>query len=152
MRQIRFVAASAAVLALLAAACSGSGSVKGTPAASAAAPTAATTIEVTLYDTLQMDPNQLSVPAGQAVTFVVTNDGVLDHEFFVGDETAQAGHAQEMATMGGMAHDESMGIGLKPGETKELIVTFKTAGQMFAGCHVAGHYAGGMKAAIQVLP
>ncbi|MES2210452.1 MAG: plastocyanin/azurin family copper-binding protein [Chloroflexota bacterium] len=150
MRHVGPVAAISLALVVVVAACSGSGSASGTPGVSEDPPT--TTIEVTLRDTLQMEPNQMVVPAGEAITFVVTNDGVLDHEFFVGDESAQAGHAAEMATMGGMAHDESMGIGLRPGETKELIVTFATAGQVIAGCHVNGHYAGGMKAAIQVKP
>lgn len=39
---------------------------------------------------------------------------------------------------------------LKPGETKELMHRFETAGASLAGCHVAGHYAGGMKATITV--
>lgn len=46
--------------------------------------------------------------------------------------------------------EASLGISLKPGETKELTYTFNETGQTFAGCHVAGHYTGGMKAAITV--
>jgi uncharacterized cupredoxin-like copper-binding protein len=53
--------------------------------------------------------------------------------------------------MGGMGHDEAEGIGLAPGETKELTYTFAGPGQMLAGCHVAGHYAGGMMASITVI-
>jgi uncharacterized cupredoxin-like copper-binding protein len=90
------------------------------------------------------------VPAGEPVTFVVTNDGALDHEFYLGDEEAQAAHAAEMATMGGMTHDEPEGIGVKPGETKELTYTFPAAGETLAGCHVQGHYLAGMKATITV--
>ena len=52
--------------------------------------------------------------------------------------------------MGGMTHDEPEGIAVKPGETKELTYTFAEAGQTLAGCHVAGHYGGGMKAQITV--
>ena len=47
-------------------------------------------------------------------------------------------------------HDEEMGIGVEPGETKELTVTFPEADSILAGCHVAGHYAGGMKASIEI--
>jgi uncharacterized cupredoxin-like copper-binding protein len=39
---------------------------------------------------------------------------------------------------------------VKPGETKELTNTFAEAGKTLAGCHVAGHYGGGMKATISV--
>ena len=58
--------------------------------------------------------------------------------------------AYTQAAMGVMAHDEAMGIGLKPGQTKELTITFTGDGAMFAGCHVPGHYPAGMKATIGV--
>ena len=51
---------------------------------------------------------------------------------------------------GEMVMDTPEGISLKPGESKDLTYTFATAGQTIAGCHVAGHYGGGMKAAITV--
>lgn len=92
----------------------------------------------------------MSVPAGGPVTFVVTNTGSTNHEFFVGDDIAQMDHDREMRGMAGMTHDEAMGIGLMPGETKRLTVTFTTAGTVSAGCHVSGHYAAGMKASIRV--
>ena len=112
--------------------------------------TAATRVEVNLTDALKIEPASMTVPAGVPVTFVVTNSGATDHEFYLGDEEAQALHEKEMAEMGGMAHDEPEGIAVKPGETKELTYTFGEAGQTLAGCHVAGHYGGGMKATITV--
>jgi uncharacterized cupredoxin-like copper-binding protein len=53
---------------------------------------------------------------------------------------------------GGMAHDEPEGIGVDPGQTRELVYTFAEAGESIAGCHVVGHYAAGMKATIAVTP
>ncbi len=55
-----------------------------------------------------------------------------------------------MQTIGGMMHDEPEGIALDPGETKELTFTFTEPGATLAGCHVSGHYAGGMRASIAV--
>jgi uncharacterized cupredoxin-like copper-binding protein len=55
-----------------------------------------------------------------------------------------------MMAGGGMGHDEPNGISVEPGETKELIRTFEAPGETLAGCHEAGHYAAGMKAAITV--
>ena len=149
MRQIALVPA----LILIVAACSGAGSTT-SPSAPAASPSAAASaaaqrIEVNLTDELKMDPAEMSVKAGQPVTFVVTNTGALEHEFYLGDETMQA-EQEQMMQSGQMAHDTAEGISLKPGETKELTYTFETAGQTLAGCHVAGHYAGGMKAMITV--
>jgi uncharacterized cupredoxin-like copper-binding protein len=94
-------------------------------------------IEVTLTDALRIEPAMMSVPAGVPVTFVVTNTGAIDHEFYLGDEAAQAEHEQEMMAMGGMGHDEPEGIAVDPGETKELTHTFAEPGEMLAGCHVA---------------
>ena len=145
--------ALAPALILIVAACSGAGSTT-SPSAPAASPSAAASaaaqrIEVNLTDEFKMDPAEMSVKAGQPVTFVVTNTGVLEHEFYLGDEAAQ-GEQEQMMQSGQMAHDTAEGISLKPGETKELTFTFKTVGQTLAGCHVAGHYAGGMKAMITV--
>ena len=47
-------------------------------------------------------------------------------------------------------HNEPKGIAVRPGETRELTYAFAQAGGTLAGCHVAGHYAGGMKAAITI--
>lgn len=140
------------LVAVLAAACSGSGS---SPSPSQAAPSVAasagaTRIEVKLTDALKIELASVTVPAGQPVTFVVTNAGSVEHEFVLGDEAAQAAYEQGMVESGGMTHDMAMSIGVKPGATKELTVTFDEAGTILAGCHVAGHYAGGMKAAIEV--
>jgi len=137
-----------AAAALLVAACS-SAATPGSSVAASSAPSA-TRIEVTLTDGLRVEPAAMSVPTGVPVTFVVTNVGSTDHEFYLGDTDAQAEHEQEMATAGGMKHDEPEGIGVKPGETKELTYTFDTAGKALAGCHVAGHYGAGMKADITV--
>lgn len=93
----------------------------------------------------------MAVPAGVPITFVVTNTGQIDHEFMLGDEAAQADHEQEMLAPGAMAHDHSYAITVKPGQTKELVYTVESAGQLLAGCHIPGHYPAGMKATINVV-
>ena len=143
-------------LAVVLVACSspgGAGTGSPSPASAVASPTAVPTrieIEVSLTDALKIEPASMTVPAGVPVTFFVTNSGTADHEFYLGDEEAQAEHEKEMAEMGGMSHDEPEGIAVKPGETKELTYTFAEPGETLAGCHVVGHYGGGMKATITV--
>ena len=159
---MRIATAVLLVVAFVVAACSGA---QASPSAPTATPSSApsvsatdplpsgaanTRIEVELTDALRMEPAEMRVPAGLPVTFVVTNTGVLPHEFYLGDEQAQAEHEEEMAAMPGMAHDEPEGIGLDPGETKELTYTFEAPGTILAGCHVPGHYGAGMKAVITV--
>ena len=155
MRRSRLALLPAAAL-LIAGCSSGTGSTATPSAAAPASPSVpsasaeATRIEVQLTDALRIEPAELSVPAGVPVTFVVTNTGAIDHEFYLGDEAAQTEHEQEMTEMGGMGHDEPEGIAVDPGETKELTYTFSEPGGTLAGCHVAGHYAGGMMATITV--
>lgn len=121
-------------------------------AAPTAAPTvAAQRVEVSLTDQMRIEPESMTVPAGVPVTFVVTNVGSIDHEFYLGDEDMQMHHEEEMAEMGGMmGHDEENGISVEPGQTKELTWTFDMGDLWLAGCHVPGHYPAGMRAVITV--
>jgi uncharacterized cupredoxin-like copper-binding protein len=141
-------------LSLLATACSTAGS--STPTASTSAATGSSAspgpirVAVKLSDNLKMEPAAIRVPVGQAVTFVVTNTGATEHEFIVGDEAVQMEHEGDMASMDGMSQDEPNGIGVKPGETKELTMTFAAAGTTIAACHEMGHYAAGMQATITI--
>ena len=141
-----------AAAAILVAACSTGGGAATAPAGSSAASSVggATRVEVKLTDSLRIEPAAITVPAGVPVTFVITNSGGTDHEFYLGDEAAQAEHGKEMVASGGMVHDEPEGIAVKPGQTRELTYTFAQPGQTLAGCHVAGHYGAGMKAAITI--
>ena len=144
--------ALAPALALVVAACSGGGSTPSPSVAASSSPaasTAAQRIEVNLTDAFAMKPAEMTVKAGQPVTFVVTNTGVIEHEFYLGDEAMQAEQEQEMQS-GEMVHDKANGVSLKPGEMKEFTYTFNNVGQTLAGCHFAGHYAAGMKATISV--
>lgn len=146
------------VVALVVAACSSGTGATGTPTdAPGESPTvvpsasaAATRIEVTLTDSFTIELASTTVPAGVPVTFVVTNAGAIVHEFYLGDEAAQAEHEAEMVAGGGMGHDEPNGIAVEPGETKELTFTFEAPSETLAGCHEAGHYAAGMKSTITV--
>jgi uncharacterized cupredoxin-like copper-binding protein len=150
MRLVRLAPLAAiAAIALVTAAC-GSGS--GSAAPSAAATAEAQRIEVTLTDALTIEPASMSVTAGVPVTFVVTNSGTVFHEFVLGDEEVQAEHEAEMEEEGGMSmgKDEPNAIGVEAGQTRELTFTFDEAGATLAGCHVVGHYAGGMRAEITV--
>ena len=102
-------------------------------------------IEVSLADSLTIDPKKMSVTAGVPVRFVVTNDGALDHTFFVGTDKEQK--VREAGT-GEPGKDRF--IAVPPGETVDLLLTFDTPGKILAGCTIAGHYSGGMKATITI--
>lgn len=140
-------------LVLIVAGCSTAGSTASPSApatsSSPAASAAAQRIEVTLTDALRMEPAEMTVKVGQPVTFVVTNTGAIEHEFYLGDEAMQA-EQEQMMQSGEMVHDTANGVSLKAGEMKEFTYTFDTAGPTLAGCHFPGHYAGGMMGTITV--
>lgn len=145
----------ATALALIAAACGPAAAPSPTappsPGPTTSAGPGATEISVLLSDSFTMDPPSMPVTAGTTVTFRLTNTGVLDHEFFVGDAAAQDEHEAEMQA-GGMRHDDPNGVSVAAGTTKTFEYTFTTPGELIAGCHVSGHYAAGMKATITVSP
>lgn len=107
------------------------------------------TIEVAMRDELVYEPDAVAVSVGETVRFVVINAGEVVHEFYIGDETAQAAHEDEMAG-GGMQHADPAGISVEPGQTGEIEFTFEEPGELLIGCHEPGHYAGGMVATITV--
>ena len=141
--------ALATAFAIVVAACSTQAGASPSAPPDSAPSGALTRVEVTLTDGLKIEPADMVVAAGTPITFVITNSGVLDHEFYLGDEAAQMAHGEDMAG-GGMAHGEPMGISVKPGETMEFVTTIMEPGQLLAGCHVNGHYEGGMKATVTV--
>ncbi len=87
---------------------------------------------------------------GETVTLRVTNAGTTEHEFTLGDATLQDEHEIEMQNMTGHMMDEPHAIRLEPGQTKDVVWHFTTAGEVLYGCHTPGHYASGMVGTITV--
>lgn len=113
---------------------------------------AARTVEIRMLDTLRFDPADVAVRKGETVTFRVTNAGTLVHEFDLGNQKFQDAHEKEMQGMGSEHHmgDEPNAVSVPPGKTKTVTWTFSDAGTGIYACHVAGHYAGGMKGTVTV--
>jgi len=107
-------------------------------------------VNVVMSDAMRFAPDPITVKAGEEVTFVVSNEGVIVHEFFVGTEEEQVEHAAEMAA-GGMSHGDDNALSLKAGETGSLTMTFVAAGSLLIGCHEPGHYDAGMRATLNVV-
>lgn len=152
---MRKIGTAVAAVAMLASACGGAdhdahtGSVEeGTvPGSAAPASEADRTVEVLASDHLRFDPAVVEVEAGEAITFVVTNEGKIVHEFVLGDAAYQEEHGS------GMDHGEGgmdNAVTLAPGETAELTWRFDESGEVLYGCHEPGHYDGGMVGEVEV--
>lgn len=124
------------------------------------------TVEVEMVDNA-FEPTEVEVAAGETVRFVFSNTGAVVHDAVIGDEAAQEEHEDEMRAaeetttsegeMGGMDHgstaeegDDEATITVEPGEEGEIVHTFESSGELLIGCHEAGHYAAGMKVAVDV--
>lgn len=106
-------------------------------------------IEVVATDELRFDPTTIDVEAGEIITFVVQNKGSSEHEFVLGDADYQHVLAEEGHDHGAMSEMENA-VTVDPGETEELTWEFTDAGEVLYGCHVSGHYDGGMVGTIEV--
>lgn len=108
------------------------------------------TIKITALDTMRYDKNSIQAKSGETIRFVVTNAGKIKHEFAIGTREEQLEHAEMMASMPDMKHEEGNAISLEPGETRELIWQFGKASAVEIACHLPGHYDAGMKARVSV--
>lgn len=108
-------------------------------------------IEVTMSDTFRFEPSEITVQAGETIRFELTNEGVIDHDFTIGDAEAQEHHAMEMMG-GGMHHGSDANAALVgPGQTHDLTFTFGEPAEWLIGCHVPGHYEAGMKGLLHIV-
>jgi uncharacterized cupredoxin-like copper-binding protein len=108
------------------------------------------TIKINALDTMRFDKTDIKVKPGETIRFVVTNVGKVKHEFTIGTREEQREHAEMMASMPGMVHEEGNSITILPGETKELIWHFGKAVAVEIACHLPGHFEAGMRARVNV--
>jgi uncharacterized cupredoxin-like copper-binding protein len=107
---------------------------------------------------VRYEPRVVRVLAGRPVVFRIKNTSSLAHEALLGNEKAQNAHAKEMKAMAGMsmphhAADYKDGEGfveIKANSTEEIRTTFRKVGRTIIGCHLPGHYEGGMRLTVIV--
>ena len=86
-------------------------------------------------------PALVSVPAGRAVTFVITNSDPIDHEWIVGDAPVHERHRTGTEPVHGSRPTE---VTIRAGATATTTVTFDRPGTYLYVCHLPGHEAYGM--------
>ena len=111
-------------------------------------------VAVTMRETedgaMVFEPKELSFKAGETVRLVITNKGELEHEFVMDTIEANAEHKELMEKFPEMEHDDPNAVRLQPGETGEILWTFKNAGEFEFACLMMGHYESGMHGPITV--
>ena len=93
------------------------------------------------------DPAAIEVEAGTTVTFVITNNDPIAHEFILGDRTLQQVHERGTEAHHGSKPGE---VSIPAGESARTTYTFRSPGSLIIGCHLPGHYEYGMRGAVEV--
>lgn len=125
-------------------------------------------VEIKAFDDMRFEPASVELKQGEIVTFRVTNMGQLVHALTIGGSQAQELQESRMLTK----HDDTddaagprkeflqveidalekaaaafTSVEVKPGETKDVAWAFTGVGPPI-GCHIPGHWDGGMRAQI----
>jgi uncharacterized cupredoxin-like copper-binding protein len=112
-------------------------------------------VEVHISSGPRYEPASISVKAGETVTFKVTNDDTVLHQFVLGNEKTQTDYEKTMRDMGNdpmtMADKPNL-VDLPAGQSKQLTWTFpsKSGTKVIFGSHQAGDYAAGLKGTVTV--
>ena len=91
--------------------------------------------------------SSVDVPLGVPVTFVLTNDDPIDHEWIVGDAAVHARHRTGTEPVHGSRPTE---VSIPAGATLETTIRFDTPGTYLYICHLPGHEAYGMVGTLEV--
>jgi len=114
---------------------------------------AAKVVEIVMSDTdgvMVFKPDHLEFARGDAVKFVIRNDGKLSHEFVLGAKSENKAHAAMMAEMPDMKHDDPNGKTVEAGKSATLVWKFSRAGEFEFACLIPGHYDAGMHGVVVV--
>ena len=103
--------------------------------------------DVSMRDTMRFvfDPEFKDLHDGEVIQFNVKNDGVIVHEFSIGNAADQVEHAKMMREMPGMKHADPNTVSLEAGESATIIWRFKGDDTVVFACNVPGHFEAGMK-------
>jgi uncharacterized cupredoxin-like copper-binding protein len=95
-------------------------------------------------------PDRVEVKRGEQVRFMLSNSGLLDHEFVLATTEENLKHAEEMKKNPDMEHDDPNARRVKPKKRDEIVWRFTKAGQFEFGCLIPGHREAGMTGIIIV--
>jgi uncharacterized cupredoxin-like copper-binding protein len=90
------------------------------------------------------DPARIAVRRGEAVRFVLQNDGEEDHEFVLATVRENRKHAELMKKFPEMEHDDPNAKRVLPHGNGELVWKFTKRGEFEFACLIPGHYDKGM--------
>jgi uncharacterized cupredoxin-like copper-binding protein len=109
-------------------------------------------VELSLRDTMRIEPGRLSVKQGETLRLRIRNKGAVAHEFVLGTQKEILEHRDMMRTMPTMKNDEANAVSVAPGSTAELVWRFDKPGTFLYACLIPGHWEAGMQGTVTVNP
>lgn len=88
----------------------------------------------------KFEPAAITVPANKPVTYVITNDDPIDHEWLIGDASFHERHRTGSEAVHGDRPDE---VSVAAGQTRMTTLTFAEGSYLFI-CHFPQHEQFGM--------
>jgi uncharacterized cupredoxin-like copper-binding protein len=89
-------------------------------------------------------PDRIEVNEGEQIRFMLTNEGMVNHEFVLGTRKEIDEHAKEMKKHAGMEHDDAHSRTLGMYGSDELVWRFTKVGRFVFACLIPGHLERGM--------
>ena len=100
-----------------------------------------------LIDYSHFAPAEATVPRGVPVTFVLTNEDPIDHEWLIGDAAFHERHRNGTEPAHGDRPDE---VSIPALSNAQTTLTFDEPGDVTFICHFPGHEAYGMVGVLHV--
>ena len=113
----------------------------------------ARTIQVSMREDgkkMLYEPSRIEVRQGEQIRFVISNDGIYNHEFMLATIPENRKHAELMKKFPDMEHTEPNATRLAVSQHGELLWKFTKAGEFEYACLIPGHYEAGMHGKITV--
>ena len=110
-------------------------------------------VEITMQEsngTMSYRPKALEVRRGEQIKFIITNVGMLAHEFILASTTDNLKHAALMKKYPDMEHDDPNGKTVQPGAKAEMLWRFTKTGTFEFSCLIPGHREAGMVGTVTV--
>ena len=110
-------------------------------------------VEITMQEadgTMSYQPNAIEVKRGEQIKFIITNAGLLAHEFILASTADNLKHAELMKKYPDMEHDDPNGKTVRPGAKAEILWRFTKTGTFEFSCLIPGHREAGMVGTVTV--
>ena len=96
------------------------------------------------------EPARIEVRRGEQIRFVVSNDGIFNHEFVLATVAENRKHGELMKKYPDMEHEDPNAITVAPYAVGEVLWKFTRKGEFEFACLLPDHYEAGMHGTIFV--